>query len=92
MPAERKHGIEPNVPRFTSAAALRDFLATDTVPTGPNRLVTLGDPALTRDESAKPRENPVVGGVAGNARPPCEGLRPLCDPAAVHSAGTTGQR
>lgn len=45
--AERKHGIEPTVLRFTSAAALRDFLATDIVPARPNRLATLGDPALT---------------------------------------------
>lgn len=45
--ARRKHGIEPTVLRFTSAAALRDFLATDTVPTRPNRLAALGDPALT---------------------------------------------
>lgn len=45
--ARRKHGIEPTVLRFTSAAALRDFLATDTVPTRPNRLAALDDPALT---------------------------------------------
>jgi transposase len=54
--AGRKHGIEPTVLRFTNAAALRDFLASDNVPTRPNRLATLGDPALTgmsRPELAK---------------------------------------
>uniref|UniRef100_UPI003F6841B3 ISAzo13-like element transposase-related protein n=1 Tax=Streptomyces fildesensis TaxID=375757 RepID=UPI003F6841B3 len=54
--AKRKHGIEPTVLRFTSATALRGFLATDIVPTRPNRLATLGDPALTgmsRQELAK---------------------------------------
>jgi hypothetical protein len=45
--AERRHRIEPTVLRFTSAAALRDFLATDTVPSRPDRLATLGNPALT---------------------------------------------
>jgi hypothetical protein len=45
--AERRHRIEPTVLRFTSAAALRDFLATDTVPSRPNRLATLGNPVLT---------------------------------------------
>lgn len=33
--------------RFTSASALRDFLDSNTVPTRPNRLALLGDPALT---------------------------------------------
>ena len=45
--AERRHRIEPTVLRFTSAAALRDFLATDTVPSRPDRLATLGNPVLT---------------------------------------------
>jgi hypothetical protein len=45
--AERRHRIEPAVLRFTSAAALRDFLATDTVPSRPNRLATPGNPVLT---------------------------------------------
>jgi transposase len=45
--AERRRRIEPNVLRFTTAAALRDFLATDTVPSRPNRLATLGNPVLT---------------------------------------------
>jgi hypothetical protein len=45
--AERRHRIEPTVLRFTSAAALRDFLATDTVPSRPDRLATLGSPVLT---------------------------------------------
>jgi hypothetical protein len=45
--AERKHAIEPTVLRFTSVAALRGFLDGDTVPVRPNRLATLGDPALT---------------------------------------------
>jgi hypothetical protein len=44
---ERRHRIEPTVLRFTSAGALRDFLATETTPTRPNRLASLGDPALT---------------------------------------------
>ncbi|MDT5115396.1 MAG: hypothetical protein QOE30_1135 [Mycobacterium sp.] len=39
--------IAPTVLRFTSADALHQFLATDTVPTRPNRLQTLGAPALT---------------------------------------------
>ena len=45
--AERRHRIEPTVLRFTSAAALRDFLATGTVPSRPNRLASLGNPVLT---------------------------------------------
>jgi Transposase, Mutator family len=45
--AERRHRIEPTVLRLTNAAALRDFLATDTVPSRPNRLATLGNPVLT---------------------------------------------
>ena len=45
--AERRHRIEPTVLRFTSAAALRDFLATDTIPSRPNRLTALGNPVLT---------------------------------------------
>jgi hypothetical protein len=45
--AERKHAIVPAVLRFTSASALRDFLATGTPPARSNRLAALGDPALT---------------------------------------------
>ncbi|MFI6990856.1 ISAzo13 family transposase [Nonomuraea wenchangensis] len=45
--AARKLKIEPTVLRFTSAGALRDFLDSNTVPTRPNRLALLGDPALT---------------------------------------------
>jgi transposase len=45
--AERKHPIAPIVLRFTTASALRGFLATGTRPTRPDRLATLGDPALT---------------------------------------------
>jgi transposase len=44
---ERKVRIEPTVLRFTSAAALRAFLDSDTVPARPHRLATLGEPALT---------------------------------------------
>ena len=44
---EHRHRIEPTVLRFTSAAALRDFLATDTIPSRPNRLTALGNPVLT---------------------------------------------
>ncbi|WP_406431915.1 ISAzo13 family transposase [Streptomyces sp. NBC_01589] len=43
----RRHRIDPTVLRFTSANALRTFLATDTMPARPNRLATLGDPQLT---------------------------------------------
>jgi len=45
--AGRKHTIAPVVLRFTSASALRDFLATGTPPARPDRLAALGDPALT---------------------------------------------
>jgi hypothetical protein len=45
--AGRKHTIAPAVLRFTSASALRDFLATGTLPARPDRLAALGDPALT---------------------------------------------
>ncbi|GAA3113087.1 hypothetical protein GCM10020001_113540 [Nonomuraea salmonea] len=45
--AARKLSINPTVLRFTSAGALRDFLDSNTVPTRPNRLALLGDPALT---------------------------------------------
>lgn len=45
--AARKLKIDPTVLRFTSAGALRDFLDSNTVPTRPNRLTLLGDPALT---------------------------------------------
>ncbi|MEV0238079.1 ISAzo13 family transposase [Nonomuraea sp. NPDC050786] len=45
--ASRKLKIEPTVLRFTSAGALRDFLDSNTVPTRPNRLALLADPALT---------------------------------------------
>jgi transposase len=54
--AARRHAIAPTVLRFTSADALRQFLATDTVPARPNRLETLADPALigmSRDDLAK---------------------------------------
>ena len=43
----RGHTIAPTVLRFTSADPLHQFLATDTVPTRPNRLQTLGAAALT---------------------------------------------
>lgn len=39
--------IAPAVLRFTSASALRDFLATGIPPARPDRLAALGDPALT---------------------------------------------
>ncbi|WP_285786433.1 ISAzo13 family transposase, partial [Microbispora sp. NBRC 16548] len=45
--AAHKHRIEPTLLRFTSVAALREFLDGDTVPERPSRLVTFGDPALT---------------------------------------------
>jgi transposase len=45
--AARKLKIEPTVLRFTNVSALRDFLDSDTIPTRPNRLALLGDPALT---------------------------------------------
>ncbi|MEV5889505.1 hypothetical protein AB0L76_08990 [Nonomuraea fuscirosea] len=45
--AAHKLKIDPTVLRFTSAGALRDFLNSNTVPTRPNRLALLGDPALT---------------------------------------------
>jgi transposase len=45
--AERKHAIVPTVLRFTTASALRDFLATGTPPARPDRLAALSDPALT---------------------------------------------
>jgi transposase len=44
---EGKHTVTPTVLRFTSVEALRNFLATDTMPKRPNRLQTLADPALT---------------------------------------------
>jgi murein DD-endopeptidase MepM/ murein hydrolase activator NlpD len=45
--AERRQTVAPAVLRFTSAAALRAFLDTSTMPERPNRLATLGDPMLT---------------------------------------------
>ena len=45
--AERRRMIAPAVLRFTSASALRDFLATGIPPARPDRLAALGDPALT---------------------------------------------
>jgi transposase len=45
--AGRRHTVAPIVLRFTSAAALRAFLDTSTMPARPNRLATLGDPVLT---------------------------------------------
>jgi transposase len=45
--ADRKHAIVPAVLRFTTASALRDFLATGTPPARPDRLAALSDPALT---------------------------------------------
>jgi transposase len=45
--ADRKHVIVPAVLRFTTASALRDFLATRTPPARPDRLAALSDPALT---------------------------------------------
>jgi hypothetical protein len=45
--AERRQTVAPAVLRFTSAAALRAFLDTNTMPARPNRLATLGDPMLT---------------------------------------------
>ncbi|TMR87953.1 ISAzo13 family transposase [Nonomuraea basaltis] len=45
--AEHKHTTDPTVLRFTSVAALRTFLDSDTMPARPNRLAALGDPALT---------------------------------------------
>ncbi|MEU8269385.1 ISAzo13 family transposase [Sphaerisporangium sp. NPDC049002] len=45
--AEHKHTTNPTVLRFTSVAALRAFLDSDTMPARPNRLDALGDPALT---------------------------------------------
>jgi biotin operon repressor len=54
--AAHRHTIAPTVLRFTSADALRQFLATDTMPARPNRLERLADPVLTgmsRDDLAK---------------------------------------
>jgi transposase len=45
--AERRRMIARAVLRFTSASALRDFLATGIPPARPDRLAALGDPALT---------------------------------------------
>jgi hypothetical protein len=45
--AARKHAVAPAVLRFSSTAALRAFLDTDTRPDRPDRLAALGDPALT---------------------------------------------
>ncbi len=59
----------PSVLRFTSAAALRDFLATDMVPARPRRLVDLGDPALTgmsRADLTKLIGRPTVHQAAAN--------------------------
>jgi hypothetical protein len=68
--AERRHRIEPTVLRFTSAAALRDFLATDTVPSRPNRLATLGQPGADRNEPASAGEaDPAAGNAASRPGP-----------------------
>jgi DNA-binding transcriptional regulator YdaS (Cro superfamily) len=45
--AARKHAVAPAVVRFSSAAALRAFLDTDSVPARPGRLEAVSDPALT---------------------------------------------
>jgi hypothetical protein len=45
--AARKHAVTPAVLRFSSTAALRAFLDTDSVPVRPGRLAALSDPALT---------------------------------------------
>jgi transposase len=45
--AANRHATAPAVLRFSSTAALRAFLDTDTMPARPDRLATLGDPKLT---------------------------------------------
>ena len=67
--AERRHRIEPTVLRFTSAAALRDFLATDTVPGRPNRLATLGNPVLTGMSAGAGEADRAAGNAASRPGP-----------------------
>ena len=54
--AERKHAIAPAVLRFTSASALRDFLATGTPPGPAGPAGDAGRSGADRDEPAGPGE------------------------------------